>query len=74
MDKQKTIRVGDKMKGPEPIIVEYDVKDWKNPNYNGADVNKAAMPKLGLYYRGLLRYNTSDDTDIAGGNADENIN
>ena len=68
MDKQKTIRVGDKIKGPEPLIAEYDVVDWKNPTYMGGDINKLCTPKIGSYYRGLLRYNVSDtdDTDDGG--------
>ena len=51
------------MIGPEPLIAEYDLVEWKNPNYTGGSIDKACRPKLNDFYRGLLRYNTSDTTD-----------
>lgn len=33
----KALRPGTKMDLPEPLILEYDLKDWMNPNYRGQD-------------------------------------
>ncbi|MBO5435356.1 ATPase [bacterium] len=60
MDKSKTIRSAGKMIGPEPLIVEYDLVDWRNPTYSGGDTDRVCCPKLQDYYRGILRFSTSD--------------
>lgn len=53
-----------RMDVPEPLIAEYELVDWKNPNYTGGSVDKACMPKLADAYDGLLRISTkSDDTN-----------
>ena len=74
MDKQKTLRTGNKMDKPEPIIATYKLDNWKNPTYMGGDIDKICMPKKASYYRGLLRFGTSDDdTNDDGGDINENI-
>lgn len=40
---------------PEPLIAVYDLDDWKNPKYTGADVNKMCMPEFKDKYTGLVR-------------------
>lgn len=53
---RKTIRPGNhNMDRPEPLIVQYDLDDWKNPNYTGSDPKQIAMPALKANYRGLER-------------------
>ena len=42
------------------MIAEYDLVDWRDPTYNGKDINRICTPKLQDYYRGILRYKTSD--------------
>lgn len=55
VDKNKNIRVGNKMDKPELLIATYGVSDWFNPYYNGADLAKLSTPPLKPFYRGLLR-------------------
>lgn len=44
------------MSTPEPLIVEYDLKDWTNTSYTGTDVGKRAVPfPLKTNYSGLVR-------------------
>ncbi len=70
------MRVGDKMSRPEPLIVQYDLSAWKNPTYNGSDIEKIAVPRLiSDRFRGIMRrpnapvrvlvnhYNDDDDID-----------
>lgn len=40
------LRIGNRMSIPEPLIVQYDLTAWKNPSYNGNDINKIAIPRL----------------------------
>ena len=63
IDKSKNIRSAGKMIGPEPLIAEYDLVEWKNQNYAGGNLDRTCTPTLKDFYRGLLRYNTSDSTD-----------
>lgn len=50
----------DKITRPEPLIVQYDLTAWKNPNYSGSDINKIAIPRLTANrYRGILRRATN---------------
>ena len=63
-DKSRAIRVGDKMQGPEPLIAEYEIKDWYNKNYVGHDVDKICTPVPQEYYRGLLRHSNGSSPDI----------
>lgn len=54
-DKTVKIRSRNRMTMPEPLIIQYDLTDWMNPVYVGADTNKRCMPLLQDSYRGLLR-------------------
>ena len=64
------IRPGTKMSKPEPLIAEYDLKDWMNPNYKNADkANTAIKCTPTIYqirdnYRGVLRDTVSDTVTI----------
>lgn len=40
---------------PEPLIATYDLVDWKNPNYTGADLSRICMPVFKDKYTGLTR-------------------
>ena len=37
---------------PEPLIATYDLVDWKNPNYTGADLSRICMPAFKEKYTG----------------------
>ncbi len=46
---------GTRMNDPEPLIVEYDLKNWMNPAYRGTDFDMLAHPVLKAAYRGIQR-------------------
>lgn len=46
---------GNLMDELEPLIMEYDLKDWMNADYRGNDIKKICTPSLKKSYRGLLR-------------------
>ena len=48
-------RSKNRMDAPEPLILQYDLNDWKNPSYHGTDEDKICMPALKPKYRGLVR-------------------
>ncbi|MGY4541157.1 putative DNA primase/helicase [Arthrobacter sp. UYNi723] len=55
-DKELKIRPSNKLSTPEPLVVEYDLKDWTNKTYTGTTVAQRALPyPLKASYRGLLR-------------------
>lgn len=55
-DKNLNIRPGQKLTKPEPLVIEYDLKDWFNKSYTGPEVSKKAVPyPIKGTYRGLLR-------------------
>lgn len=54
-DRNTKIRSANKMDLPEPLIVQYDLSSWKNPNYQGSDITKVATPLLTTSYRGLVK-------------------
>lgn len=62
-DKRKTVRPTGRMNKPEPMIIQYDLKDWMNPTYEGSNVDIIATPALKENYRGLLRCGISDEED-----------
>lgn len=47
----------------ELLIYEYDLRDWQDKTYIGADINKICTPKLNEAYPGLLRRDSSENTD-----------
>lgn len=55
------IRPGKLMDGPEPLIMEYALEDWKSKTYIGSDINRISTPTLKTNYKGLLRCGTGDD-------------
>lgn len=55
-DKSKKYYTGSQMDKAEPLIAEYDLKDWMNPHAAGShDMEKRCHPILQANYRGLLR-------------------
>lgn len=54
-NKSTKIRPEHRMDKPEPLIWDYKLEDWYNPNYKGNDVNKLCMPALKANYTGILR-------------------
>ena len=63
MGRTVAVRPAQKMNKPEPLICEYGLVDWKNPNYTGGSVDKASLPALKSSYNGLLRYASTSTTD-----------
>lgn len=54
-DKGKEYASKGRMDKPELLILEYDVKNWYNPSYQGPDPNKRCTIHPNLKYRGILR-------------------
>ena len=47
-----------KMHCPEPLILDYDLSNWKNPHYQGKDINAICTPDTPVdRYRGIARRN-----------------
>lgn len=60
------LRPGSRMSVPEPLILQYDLKEWKNPGYPGKDPDLVCRPLLRDRYRGLVRLGqgcASDDDE-----------
>ncbi|AOT04721.1 hypothetical protein ASPU41_16765 [Arthrobacter sp. U41] len=65
----KSMRPARHMSSPEPLIVEYDLRDWTNTSYTGTAVNHRAVPyPLKANYAGLLR---CQPVAVAAGDDDE---
>ena len=71
--RQIPVRPGKMMDKPEPLIAAYDLKDWKNPNYTGHDINRICMPELKSTYNGLRRQMVADDVSDVCDNTDTEI-
>ena len=55
-DKKKAWRPNGKMDVAEPMIAEYDLRDWMNPQYvSSKDIDKRCMPVLKATYKGIIR-------------------
>ena len=55
-DPQKKHRPGSKMAVSEPLIAEYDLKDWRNSAYSGKDPQKVGLfDRLRSNYIGVAR-------------------
>lgn len=55
-DKKKSWRPNGKMDVAEPMIAEYDLRDWMNPQYvSSKDIDKRCMPVLKATYKGIIR-------------------
>lgn len=73
-NKRKRIRVSSKsnMTVPELLILEYDLRDWMNKDYKGANKKVRAIPSdLETFYRGIQRI--SHDGVSSENNTDEPI-
>ncbi|MCM1223300.1 MAG: phage/plasmid primase, P4 family [Lachnospiraceae bacterium] len=65
------VTTGTKMDIGEPIIGEYDLKNWMDNTYNGLDMNKKCRPNpLKSSYRGIVR--VTPTVTISGTAAEEN--
>lgn len=61
-NKETPVRPGTKMAKPEPLVVDFGLKDWTNKTYNGTDPDKLGLPyPLKPNYRGLLRRDPAPD-------------
>ena len=55
-DKSKKYKPSTRMDKAEPLIAEYDLKDWMNPMMSGShDIEKRCHPVLQANYRGIIR-------------------
>ena len=55
-DPGKYMKPGKKMDKAEPLIAEYDLKEWMNPMMSGShDISKRCHPMLKTTYAGILR-------------------
>lgn len=64
---KNTMRPGNRMVTPEPLIVEYDLQNWMNPMYlNSKDVDKKCVPVLKNNYRGLYRIGQTVTVSVPG--------
>ena len=57
-DPKKRIRSGSRMKKPEPLIAEYQLKNWYSKTYQGVDTMKKCTlnaADLADNYTGVLR-------------------
>lgn len=80
-DKTKIFRSAGRMAVPEPLIVQYNLKDWMPKSYTGSNPDILATPTPAPYYRGLLRTSTlpsgtpfledGDDNDDANASGSE---
>lgn len=50
------VRSNGRMDEPEPLILEYDVRNWMNQSYTGNDPRKLCQPDVKAAYHGLQRY------------------
>lgn len=54
--KDKVYKPGQKMDKAEPLIAEYDLQEWMNPNAMGShDIEKRCHPVLKSGYNGIVR-------------------
>lgn len=68
-----TIRTGNRMDAPEPMIVLYDLDFWKNPTYIGSNADIVAKTKAkDVYHGGLVRLRNAFPP-INSDNSTENI-
>lgn len=51
----KPYRPKDMMDKTEPLIYDYKLEEWRNPDYKGDDINKICHPRLKISYAGIIR-------------------
>lgn len=55
-DTTRKVSPSGRMDRPEPLIADYELKDWMNPMFmSSTDVNKKCIPLLKVSYRGIMR-------------------
>lgn len=67
-DRSTSMRTGNKMDAFEPLIQEFDLKDWQDGTYHGADPMKKYRPMMiPATYKGITRaYSTAGQADDGG--------
>ena len=50
-----SVTTGSLMDKPEPLILAFDLVDWRNPVYTGSDPDQICKPALASSYKGLRR-------------------
>lgn len=54
-ERNDKVRPGDKMVADEPLITEYNLKEWQDQTYRGNDLTKLRDFKRKVNYRGFLK-------------------
>ena len=67
---QDKVRSDGRMDDPEPLIDEYDVREWMSHSYTGGDTGRKCMPDLKESYRGFVRVSTADTDDSGDDDSD----
>ena len=60
----KTVRAGKRISKPEPLIIAYQLNDWKNKNYRGNDPDTICLPSIKSTYQGLYRNTGSTNNSM----------
>lgn len=67
--KYPLIKTGNRMNADEPLIMEYDLKAWSDPDYKGNNPLLKYRPrKLSVGYRGVLRVSSVPASMLKDGN------
>lgn len=61
LGRKTPIRPKKLMDTPEPLIMEYKLDRWMNPDYRGSDPQQICVPKLKATYTGLVRVGNESD-------------
>lgn len=61
LGRKVTIRPKNLMDDVEPLIVQYNLTNWMNPNYKGPDIKQICRPVIKATYRGLVRMGYEKD-------------
>ena len=56
---QERVRSTGRMDFPEPLILEYEVKEWMRTGFRGSNLDQLCMPDLKDSYRGYVRISTA---------------
>lgn len=49
---------------PEPLILEYNLTEWMNPDYRGNDKRQICVPALKKNYTGPVRIEHKDEVVV----------
>lgn len=61
---QQPIHPGNRMDEPEPLIAQYNLRDWCNPNYDATDINNFCRPPVKTTYKGIVRFGSNPIQDL----------